>query len=276
MQEAAVATPSGMVAIMGADEAAVDKLCAEAAAGRGAGAGELQRAGADRRQRRDRRPASGSLQAAEAAGFKAMPLKVAGAFHSPLMQPAADRMQAELEQGRVRSRRGRTVYSNVTAAAARRCRRRSSGCWWTRSSQPVRWEQTMQTLVARGRGAVRRAGARADAGGAGQADQPPAAGREPGDGRCARSGEGRADAQDSELQGDDHDRQTSGIRDRRLPRHRRGDRASGWRRTACTSWPWRATLEKLQQVVRTRCRPRAARPKPLVCDIADRQGARRR
>ena len=28
MQEAAVATPSGMVAIMGADEAAVNKLCA--------------------------------------------------------------------------------------------------------------------------------------------------------------------------------------------------------------------------------------------------------
>src|SRR6266581_4711730 len=33
MQEAAVASPSGMVAILGADSAAVDKLCAECAQG---------------------------------------------------------------------------------------------------------------------------------------------------------------------------------------------------------------------------------------------------
>src|SRR3954452_9808428 len=33
MQEAAVATPSGMVAVLGADEAQVDALCAEAAGG---------------------------------------------------------------------------------------------------------------------------------------------------------------------------------------------------------------------------------------------------
>src|SRR3954451_22479950 len=33
MQGAAVATPSGMVAILGADEAAIDKLCSENAAG---------------------------------------------------------------------------------------------------------------------------------------------------------------------------------------------------------------------------------------------------
>src|SRR4029434_2386622 len=33
MQQAAVASPSGMVAIMGADAAAVDKLCSDASAG---------------------------------------------------------------------------------------------------------------------------------------------------------------------------------------------------------------------------------------------------
>src|SRR3978361_2572411 len=37
MQEAAVASPSGMVAVMGADEAAITALCAEAGQGGGYG-----------------------------------------------------------------------------------------------------------------------------------------------------------------------------------------------------------------------------------------------
>ena len=41
------------------------------------------------------------LKAAEAAGFKATALKVAGAFHSPLMQPAADRMSGELDRAAI-------------------------------------------------------------------------------------------------------------------------------------------------------------------------------
>ena len=52
MQEAAVATPSGMVAILGADSAEqVDKIVADAKGGDVLDAGELQRAGSDRRQR---------------------------------------------------------------------------------------------------------------------------------------------------------------------------------------------------------------------------------
>ncbi len=98
MQEAAVASPSGMVALIGADEAAANKLCEEAAGRRGAGAGEFQCARADRGQR-IKRSLRAAVAAAEALGIRAMPLKVAGAFHSPLMQPAADRMTAELAQG---------------------------------------------------------------------------------------------------------------------------------------------------------------------------------
>ena len=43
-----------------------------------------------------------------------MPLKVAGAFHSPLMQAAADQMAGELEKAQIRTPT-KTVYSNVTA-----------------------------------------------------------------------------------------------------------------------------------------------------------------
>ena len=150
MQEAAVATPSGMVAILGADEAAVHEAVRGSGAGRGARAGELQRAGADRRQRHRRPRASASPTAAEGAGFKAMPLKVAGAFHSPLMQRGADRMRAELDK------------VDVQRAARRRCTRTSPRSR-TRDAasikqllvdqivKPVRWEQTMQKLVAAAR-----------------------------------------------------------------------------------------------------------------------------
>ena len=84
--------------------------------------------------------------AAEAAGFKAVPLTVAGAFHSPLMQSAADRMADELARVAIRSPRT-PVYANVTAqphgdeASIRRL-------LIEQIVKPVRWAQTMQQLAA--------------------------------------------------------------------------------------------------------------------------------
>ena len=130
MQEAAVATPSGMVAIMGADEAAVHEAVRGSGAGRGARAGELQRAGPDRRQRRDGRVRA-RRRSRRGRGLQGdRRSKVAGAFHSPLMQRGADRMRAELDKRRVhaaahaglleRHRRSRTRDVGVDQAAARR------------------------------------------------------------------------------------------------------------------------------------------------------------
>ena len=114
MQEAAVATPSSMVAIMGADEAAVTTLCAEAAQGEVMVPANLNAPG--------QIVVSGSKSACErvqsaasAAGYKAVPLTVAGAFHSPIMQSGADKMKAELEKVAFNPPRA-TVYSNVTAS----------------------------------------------------------------------------------------------------------------------------------------------------------------
>src|SRR4051812_34018545 len=79
MQEAAVATPSGMVAILGADEAAVNKLCEENAqsevlvAANFNSPGQIVVSGATGACER-------VTKSAEAAGFKSVPLKVAGAF----------------------------------------------------------------------------------------------------------------------------------------------------------------------------------------------------
>jgi [acyl-carrier-protein] S-malonyltransferase len=147
MQEAAVATPSGMVSLMGADEAAATKLCQESAQGEVLVPANFNSPG--------QIVVSGALaacdrvaKAAEAAGFKSIPLKVAGAFHSPLMQSGADRMGAELAKVNFAPPR-KTVFANVTAqphtdaASIKRL-------LVDQIVKPVRWEQTMQHLVAQG------------------------------------------------------------------------------------------------------------------------------
>lgn len=147
MQEAAVATPSGMVSIMGADEPAVTKLCEEYAHGEVLVPANFNSPG--------QIVVSGAIAAcdrvakgAEAAGFKAIPLKVAGAFHSPLMQRGADHMANEL--AKVNFDPSRTVvYANVTAqphADAASVKR----LLVDQIVKPVRWEQTMQQLVSQG------------------------------------------------------------------------------------------------------------------------------
>jgi [acyl-carrier-protein] S-malonyltransferase len=146
MQEAAVAVPSGMVAIMGADEAAVLSLCESAAQGEVLVPANFNAPG--------QIVVSGSkaacervLPAAEAKGFKAVALKVAGAFHSPLMQPAADRMLAELNKVDFQPPRQR-VYSNVTGRPHESDSASIRNKLVQQIVEPVRWEQTMQALVA--------------------------------------------------------------------------------------------------------------------------------
>lgn len=147
MQEAAVATPSGMVAIMGADEAAVTKLCEENSAAECLvpanfnAPGQIVVSGATAACER-------FANAASAAGFKAIPLKVAGAFHSPLMQSGADRMRAELDRASIKMP-VKTVYSNVTARPHTDVES-IKRLLVDQIVKPVRWEQTMQTLVAAG------------------------------------------------------------------------------------------------------------------------------
>jgi [acyl-carrier-protein] S-malonyltransferase len=145
MQEAAEASPSGMVALLGADEARVNELCRDAAAGEVLVPANYNAPG--------QIVISGSIGAceraaklAETAGLKAAVLKVAGAFHSPLMQPAANRMAAELERVPFSPPRV-PVYSNVTAqphgevSAIKRL-------LVQQIVSPVRWEQTARTLLA--------------------------------------------------------------------------------------------------------------------------------
>jgi [acyl-carrier-protein] S-malonyltransferase len=147
MQDAAVATKGSMVAIMGADEAQVVKLCASAACSEVLvpanfnAPGQIVVSGTAAACER-------AIQSAEAEGFKAVALNVAGAFHSPLMQSAADKMKVELDK--VSFNAAKTgVYSNVTGKLHGDAASIKS-LLVDQIVQSVRWADTMQSLIGMG------------------------------------------------------------------------------------------------------------------------------
>lgn len=113
MQDAAEATPGGMVALIGADAAQAKAVCDEARAGDVLVCANFNAPG--------QVVLSGSagacgraVAAASSRGLRATPLPVAGAFHSALMAPAAERLEAALRRTSLREPRC-PVLSNVTA-----------------------------------------------------------------------------------------------------------------------------------------------------------------
>jgi [acyl-carrier-protein] S-malonyltransferase len=112
MQDAAEATASGMVALIGADEAQAQAVCDEARGGdvlvcaNFNAPGQVVISGSKGACER-------AVQAATAKGLRATALPVAGAFHSPLMAPAAARLGTALASTTIHPPRF-PVMSNVT------------------------------------------------------------------------------------------------------------------------------------------------------------------
>jgi len=151
MQAAAEATASGMVALIGADASTAEDLCRRAVAR----VGPRQRVlAAANFNCPGQVVISGTAAACAAAidlaarqeGLQAVPLAVAGAFHSPLMQPAADRLAEALDQA-TWAAPAVPVLSNVTGqphdsdidAIKRRL--------VEQVTQPVRWEADMRWII---------------------------------------------------------------------------------------------------------------------------------
>jgi len=148
MQEACDAEPGGMVSLLGTDEALAEKICGAAReAGRiwpanyncpGQVVASGTRAACDR-----------AASLAESMGAqRAVPLAVAGAFHSPLMAPARGKLAPELARLQVQEL-GIPVVANVTggyysgaASVADLLTRQVDGA--------VRWQQGIERLVADG------------------------------------------------------------------------------------------------------------------------------
>lgn len=148
MQEACDAEPSGMVSLLGADREKAEQVCDSV---RGEGVLVVANLNSPGQV-----VISGSLEAcnractaAKAMGVKrAIPLQVAGAFHSPLMLPAQQALEGALAETTLSDARI-PVVTNVTAepvTAADEIR----GLLSRQVVSPVRWEDSMRRLAADG------------------------------------------------------------------------------------------------------------------------------
>jgi [acyl-carrier-protein] S-malonyltransferase len=148
MQEACDAQVSGMVSLLGVDEAQAERICEVARTAGIIGPANYNcpgqvvvsgvKAACDR-----------TVEIAESMGAqRAVPLVVAGGFHSPLMTPAREKLAPELKRLRFQEPKF-PVVANVTgdyysgaAAAADLLTRQVDGA--------VRWQQGIQRLIADG------------------------------------------------------------------------------------------------------------------------------
>jgi [acyl-carrier-protein] S-malonyltransferase len=146
MQQAAEASRGGMVALIGADEDSANALCEAAAGGEVLVPANFNAPGqiviSGHRSACDR-----AVEMAGAMGLRATALAVAGAFHSPLMAPAADGLARALEAFEFSPLRV-PVWSNVTASPhdpddGDRLKKRLV----EQLVQPVRWSQSCTAML---------------------------------------------------------------------------------------------------------------------------------
>ena len=148
MQEAADATPSGMVSILGLDRAQVEELCQKASRGETLQIANLLCPG--------NIVVSGTNSACErvaemapaAGAMKAVPLAVAGAFHTALMAPAAERLREALAEAQF-MRPSIPVVSNVDARP-HDDPDEIRELLLSQLVSPVRWEDSMRWLLDQG------------------------------------------------------------------------------------------------------------------------------
>ena len=145
MQAAAEATESGMVALVGVDEAQANEVCDEAR-----GDGVLVTANFNAPGQVVVSGDSGACDRAESVasdkGFRSVRLPVAGAFHSPIMQPAADKLREALEATEI-SAPVCPVMSNVTAQTHENDPSAIRERLVEQLTSPVRWAQCCEALV---------------------------------------------------------------------------------------------------------------------------------
>jgi [acyl-carrier-protein] S-malonyltransferase len=148
MQAASEALPSGMTSVMGLDRDVLDPLCAAIAMETGAicQVANLNSPGQIVVSGENAALDVFDLRVKEAGARRAMRLPVAGAFHSEVMRPAADQLQAALDQVQFRAARC-PVWQNVTAAASTDPRELKANLA-AQLTAPVRWEESFRAMAA--------------------------------------------------------------------------------------------------------------------------------
>lgn len=148
MQAASEALPSGMTSVMGLDREALDPLCAAIAQETGAicQVANLNSPGQIVVSGENAALDVFDLRVKEAGARRAMRLPVAGAFHSEVMRPAADQLQAALDQVEFRTA-SCPVWQNATAAASTDPAELKANLA-AQLTSPVRWEESFRGMVA--------------------------------------------------------------------------------------------------------------------------------
>ena len=150
MQKACEAQPSTMAAIIALPDEKVEQVCAEVSKmGKGVVVpanyncpGQLVISG-------NIEAINEACEQLKAAGAKrALPLKVGGAFHSPLMQPAKDELQTAIEQTEIKAPKC-SVYQNVDGKPHTDPAEIKQNLIAQLTSS-VRWTQSVQNMIADG------------------------------------------------------------------------------------------------------------------------------
>jgi [acyl-carrier-protein] S-malonyltransferase len=155
MQDAAEAQPSGMLALIGADEGQAQAVCEEARGGEVLvtanfnAPGQVVLSGQKTALERAAAVATGK-------GLRSAALPVAGAFHSPLMAPAAERLRTALAKTPIRDPKY-PVVANVTArphagGAGRTMAESIRDLLVQQLTSPVRWAESCLWMVGNCRG----------------------------------------------------------------------------------------------------------------------------
>jgi len=159
MQAAADATNGSMVSIIGLDEEKVSQLCAEA------GESGFARLRPDKNEILEavnfncpgQIVLSGSTSACKRAeqlaekygAIKAIPLEVAGAFHTDMMSPAADELTEALQKTSISEPSDVKIIANINAQYYQSAEEINKGLV-KQLTNPILWQKCMERLIADG------------------------------------------------------------------------------------------------------------------------------
>ena len=147
MQEACEINPSSMAAILGLEDAKVEEICASIEGETVVAAnyncpGQLVISGSNK-------GIELACEAMKAAGAKrALPLPVGGAFHSPLMEPAREKLEKAIAATTFHEP-SCPVYQNVSTTAVTDVQEIKNNLI-AQLTAPVKWTQSVQHMVADG------------------------------------------------------------------------------------------------------------------------------
>jgi [acyl-carrier-protein] S-malonyltransferase len=147
MQEAVPVGEGAMAAVLGMEREQVEKLCEEISCGEVLtpanfnSPGQIVIAGHSKAVER-------AIERVKQEGKKAVLLPVSAPFHSPLMKPAAERLEKALEEISVNDLKI-PVVTNVEAEA-NTSKDRVKGLLVAQVSSPVRWEESMRKMIEKG------------------------------------------------------------------------------------------------------------------------------